>query len=142
MNVIDLNEEIDREGLYKSFRRYMLGREHVNMSDMYPAYFILNGASSELYNNDGESKVDFMKMSKERHIAPVVLELDPSHGKYTADQKPNENAKQCHRNAFHFYARATRSLCSDAYDWLYWKIRSKTRYERYNQHGISITYKL
>ena len=51
VNVIDLNEEIDREGLYKSFRRYMLGREHVNMSDMYPAYFILNGASSELYNN-------------------------------------------------------------------------------------------
>ena len=31
-----------------------------------------------------------MKMSKERHIAPVVLELDPSHGKYTADQKPTK----------------------------------------------------
>ena len=88
VNVIDFNEDIDKEEMYKTQRRFMLGRENVNMSDMYPAYQILNGASSELYNNEGESRKDFFKLTTERHIAPIVLELDPSHGKYTADQKP------------------------------------------------------
>ena len=45
VNQIDFNEDIDREGAYKSQRRYMFGHKNVNMSDLLPAYQILNGAS-------------------------------------------------------------------------------------------------
>ena len=87
VNQIDLNEDIDKAGAYKSQRRYMLGRENVNMSDLLPAYQILNGASNEIYANEGESKTRFMTMENGRHLTPYVLEMDPSHGKYGPDQK-------------------------------------------------------
>ena len=53
VNQIDLNEDIDKAGAYKTQRRYMLGRENVNMSDVMPNYQILNGASSEIFANEG-----------------------------------------------------------------------------------------
>ena len=56
VNQIDLNEDIDKAGAYKTQRRYMLGRENVNMSDVMPNYQILNGASSEIFANEGVRK--------------------------------------------------------------------------------------
>lgn len=85
--VIDFNENIDITAMQKAQRRFMLGRELVNMSDSLPAFGVLNGASKELYENEGESAASFLKLEKERHLTPIVLELDPSHGKYNADQK-------------------------------------------------------
>ena len=87
VNQIDFIEDIDKAGAYKSQRRYMLGRENANMSDLLPAYLILNGASNEIYANEGESKTQFMTMEAGCHLTPYVLEMDPSHGKYGPDQK-------------------------------------------------------
>ena len=44
VNTIDLNDPVDRDGSFKSLRRYLLGRENVNMSDLLPAFAILNSA--------------------------------------------------------------------------------------------------
>ena len=87
VTTIDFNEDIDVTAMQKAQRRFMLGRELVNMSDSLPAYGVLNGSSKELYDNEGESEADFRQLEKERHLTPIVLELDPSHGKYNADQK-------------------------------------------------------
>lgn len=87
VSMIDLNEDIDKEGAYKSQRRFMMGRENVNMSDLLPANTVLNGASNEIYANEGESKASFMKIETGRHLTPFVIEMDPSHGKYGPDQK-------------------------------------------------------
>ena len=89
---LDLNEKIDQLGAYKSQRRFMLGRENVNMSDALPAFGVLNGASREIYRNEGESKKSFMKMETGRHLSPYVFEMEPSHGKYGPDQKPTNMA--------------------------------------------------
>ena len=87
VTIIDFKEDIDVTAMQKAQRRFMLGRELVNMSDSLPAYGVLNGSSKELYDNEGESEADFRKLETERHLTPIVLELDPSHGKYNADQK-------------------------------------------------------
>ena len=92
VNQIYFNEDIDREGAYKSQRRYMFGHKNVNMSDQLPAYQILNGGSTEMYANEGESKAQFMTMEAGRHLTPYVLEMDPSHGKYGPDQKQTNMA--------------------------------------------------
>ena len=92
VNQIDLQEDIDKEGAYKSQRRYMFGHKNVNMSDLMPVYKILNGASTEMYANEGESKTQFMTMESGRHLTPFVLEMDPSHGKYGPDQKQTNMA--------------------------------------------------
>ena len=92
VNQIDLNEDIDKAGAYKTQRRYMLGRENVNMSDVMPNYQILNGASSEIFANEGESEKQFLTIETGRHLTPFVLEMDPSHGKYGPDQKQTSMA--------------------------------------------------
>ena len=86
-STLDLTEEIDKAFLYNQQKRWMLDREQQSMSDIEPAYGVLNGATSEVYDNLGESKVDFMKMDTVRHISPIITEFDPSHGKYGPDQK-------------------------------------------------------
>ena len=84
---IDFDDKIDLEYLYKSQKRWMLGRELQSMSDQLPAMGILNGAMQEVYSNQGEDKSSFMKLKNERHTNPFILEFDQSHGKYGADQK-------------------------------------------------------
>ena len=85
---IDYTNEIDREQQYKLQRRYMLGTEIVDMSDILPNAGLLNGANLALYKNEGESRADFMKMNTERHLTPIPISMDPSHGKYSPDQRP------------------------------------------------------
>ena len=34
--------------------------------------------------NEGESRDNFLKLNTKRHNTPIVLELAPSHDKYTA----------------------------------------------------------
>ena len=87
VTTIDLDDRLDKNFLYNQQRRWFLGREQQSMSNIEPAYGVLNGASKEIYANQCESKASFMKMNTERHIAPIITEFDPSHGKYGVDQK-------------------------------------------------------
>ena len=91
VNQIDLNEDIDKAGAYKSQHRYMLGRENVNMSDLLPAYQIFNGASNEIYANEGESKTRFMTMENGRHLTPYVWRWI----RLTGSMDPIKNKRAC-----------------------------------------------
>ena len=106
---IDFSNDIDKEEQYKLQRRYMLGMEDVDMSDLLPAYMALNGVNPLLYKHEGESKADFMKMNAGRHLTPIPISMDLSHGKYNPDQKPSTVSNSEVSMDFHFCAPLTQT---------------------------------
>ena len=88
VNYLDFTDPIDLRHMQSIQRRWMFGREHINMPAIAPFNAIMNGAAKELYENEGESKESFMKTYRSRHLVPIILELDTSHGKYNIDRKP------------------------------------------------------
>lgn len=88
VNYIDFSDSIDLRHMQDIQRRWMFGREHINMPAIAPFHGIMNGAPKELYDNEGESKSSYMKTNRGRHLTPNVLEIDTSHGKYNVDRKP------------------------------------------------------
>ena len=84
---LEMSNDIDKEKLYNMQKRFMLGNETINMSDILPAFGALNGASKETYENLGESKEQFMTGANGRHMTPIIFEMDKSHGKYGVDRK-------------------------------------------------------
>lgn len=101
-STIDFDEDLDLEMLYRQQKRWFLGREHQSMSDQKPAYGILNGTTSEVYDNQGENKADFMKLAAKRHTNPFILEFDQSRGKYGADQRHSSVANLAIKTSLQF----------------------------------------